>query len=756
MESVGLQETIYLVSGHKYPIPNYNCQASPSLAAVIGATRSAVSIPMARYLGLYKIPQVSYASSAIKLSDRTQFPSFFRTIASDQAYFMSLSMVLTHFGWKWLGLVAQDDEYGQQGGNLISAELSKVKVCLEFSVTFPTYPSNVQISNTMRVLKGSTAKVIMVFITSGIFCLMLQTFSEHYVAGRLWVSQFTEQSDHTITTPNTLQILQKTFSFMDHNMIEELSAFFNLSQPTRTQEETFLRRFWNSNFKCEWATSWALLRKLKKIQFCAGASQKSTNIPFLTLSHVGMFFNTYEAVYSVAHALHTMKLDDDPLRTVSPAEVQRSHQPWQLLPYFRKVHFTTSHGKEILFDANGDIPAKYEVLYGKELPEHSFQLVSIGHVYVNTLSKTRIVINKSALGWLGGLMQLPRSVCSESCPPGSSQVPRQGWPHCCFECSPCPAGHFADRTDMEQCTLCPEGHYPDKKREHCLPKEEAFLAFNEPLGLVLACVALSLSALSVLVLVVFVWHRDTPIVKANNRTLSYTLLVSLTFCFLCSLLFLGRPSPATCLLRQVTFALGFTVAVSSVLAKTLTVVMAFQMTRPASRARRWLGPQNTHSIVLLCSLIQVTLCGIWLGTSPPFPAEDPWAMPSHIFLQCDKGSITAFYCVLGYLGFLVLGTFAVAFLARNLPDAFNEAKFLTFSMLVSCSVWVAFLPSYHSIQGKALVAVEVFSIVASSAGLLGCIFAPKCYVILLHPERNTIQALKRKTEKSLPEGLHDT
>ncbi|XP_018080316.2 vomeronasal type-2 receptor 26, partial [Xenopus laevis] len=275
--------------------------------------------------------------------------------------------------------------------------------------------------------------------------------------------------------------------------------------------------------------------------------------------------------------------------------------------------------------------------------------------------------------------------------------------------------------------------WANEEHNGCWMRTLEYLTFNEALGGTLATLSVVGFLFPLSILTIFIKNSETPVVKANNRNLSYLLLLSLFFCYLCALLFIGHPVTITCILRQFIFGISFVMCISCVLGKTIMVVIAFNLTRPKSSGRMWLNSQVTNTLVLVCTAIQVIICAGWLAHSPPFQYNDMKSKSGTIVMECKKGSPIAYSCTMGYMGILATLSFVVAYFARKLPGSFNEAKLITFSMLIFGAVWISFIPAYLSTIGKYMVAVEVFAILSSSSGLLACIFLPKAYIIILKP-----------------------
>ncbi|TSK38410.1 Extracellular calcium-sensing receptor [Bagarius yarrelli] len=556
-----------------------------------------------------------------------------------------------------------------------------------------------RVQEILNVMKHSTAKVVIVFSGEGEFYPFLKEFSTQNITGIQWVA-----SEAWVTASvlaETYPFLAGTIGFaIRQGYVPGLKEYLMKVNPQVYPSNPLVQELWEALYSC---TSVSSSGSSSQLPLCTGQEMlNKQHSAYMNTSNPRVTYNVYKAVYAIAHSLHNLfncVPGNGPFKNSACADFNNVY-PWQLQQYLQEVSFSLS-GEQVSFDMKGDSIPSYDLINWQRLPSGDIDFIKVG-LYDGAMGDgNELVIQDEKIKW----------------------------------------------PDSIDCMACPEDYWSNLKGTECIPKLVEFLSHNDTMGIVLMVIAIVGSFLTISVLAIFLHYRGTPIVRINNSELSFFILFSLTLCFLCALIFIGEPTTWSCMLRHTAFSITFSLCISCILGKTLVVLAAFTATQPGNNVMKWLGPTQQRMIIFSCTLVQVIICAAWLIASPPFPYKNTQYQRSKIILDCKVGSELAFWCVLGYIGVLAGLCFVLAFLARKLPGNFNEAKFITFSMLIFCAVWLAFIPAYVSSPGKFTTAVEIFAILASSFGLLLCLFAPKCYIILVKPEKNTKQHLMGKTAK---------
>ncbi|XP_015227874.1 PREDICTED: extracellular calcium-sensing receptor-like isoform X2 [Cyprinodon variegatus] len=714
--SIGFSAALSMASGQEEQfVIQRNCSGTPPVVGIVGDPFSTFSIAASNVLGLYKLPMVSYFATCSCLSDRQRFPSFFRTIPSDAFQVRAMIQILKYFGWTWAGLLVSDDDYGLHVSRSFQSDLTRSGGgCLAYTEILPWGDNPTEYKRIVDVMTKSTARVVIVFAHQMHMIQLMEQVVKQNVTGLQWIAS------EALTLLEGLQI--SAFSpFLGGTLgiairrgeIPGLRDFLLRIHPKQYNnnysENNMVKLFWEHTFQCKFSpppAGWVE----DGGRICTGKEElNSVETDLLDVSELRPEYNIYKAVYALAHALNDML----------------SCVPEQA-PF------------------NGNCASLHTLELSQ--PDGNIKVQNVGEIKRSSSQEEELKIYEDKIFWNFESKKPPKSVCSESCHPGTHMVRKKGEPLCCFYCVPCSEGKVSNETDSLECVSCPEDFWSSPERDHCVPKKTEFLSYQEPLGICLTVTSLLGTSICAVVLGIFAYHRSTPIVRANNAELSFLILVSLKLCFLCSLLFIGRPRLWTCQLRHAAFGISFVLCVSCILVKTMVVLAVFKASKPGGAASlKWFGAVQQRGTVFALTCIQAAICTAWIVTVSPVPHKNTQYHNDKIVYECVVGSTIGFSALLGYISVLAILSFMLAFLARNLPDNFNEAKLITFSMLIFCAVWVAFVPAYINSPGKYADAVEVFAILASSFGLLVALFGPKCYIILLRPERNTKKSIMGHT-----------
>uniref|UniRef100_A0A8C1K3D9 G-protein coupled receptors family 3 profile domain-containing protein n=1 Tax=Cyprinus carpio TaxID=7962 RepID=A0A8C1K3D9_CYPCA len=633
--------------------------------------------------------------------------------------------MVKHFGWTWIGAVRSDSDYGNNGMASFLKAAEQEGICVEYSEAYYRTQPRIKLKRVADVIRKSSARVIVAFMGAGDIKFLLEELSQQPPPPMQWIG-----SEAWVTDP---QMMRFNFCIgavgfaIPRSVIPGFRNFLLDLSPEQALKFPLLTEFWESSFSC------SLKRQTGSstgMPACDGTEDlRALQNPYTDTSQLRITNMVYKATYAIAHALHSIICNEKQCDKNIKVEHRR------VFDQLKRVNFTKNY-YSVSFDTNGDPVAAYELVNWQLQGDGSVDFVTVGRYDASKPKGQEFSLNRDII-WYDGSEKVPVSVCSKSCPPGKRKAVKKGRPVCCYDCINCADGEISNETDSLECHKCLPEYWPNNEKDKCLPKPVEFLSWDEILGIILAAFSVTGSLVALSITLVFYKNRTSPIVKANNSELSFLLLFSLTLCFLCSLTFIGQPTEWSCMLRHTAFGIIFVLCISCVLGKTIVVLMAFKATLPGSNVLKWFGPPQQRLSVLGFTLVQVLICVLWLTISPPFPYNNMQHYKEKIILECNLGSAIGFWAVLGYIGLLAFLCFVLAFLARKLPDNFNEAKFITFSMLIFCAVWITFIPAYVSSPGKFTVAVEIFAILASSFGLILCIFAPKCFIIVFRPEQNT-------------------
>ncbi|XP_078679227.1 metabotropic glutamate receptor 3-like isoform X1 [Branchiostoma floridae x Branchiostoma belcheri] len=697
-----------------------------AVTAVVGASDSSVSGQVANLLRLFRIPQVSYASTSAKLSDKTRFDYFARTVPPDTFQAKAMVEIIQIFNWTYVSTVASEGDYGEMGIDMFKKEALARNICIAAEETIPNSANDDTFDLIVeRLREKSNAKVVVLFI-KGSDVPKLLSAAKNLTDPFVWIAS-DGWGEQEAAVKNVEDVAEGAITIeLSSKPIKAFNKYFKNLTPDLKNRNPWFNEYWEDKFFCRLPYT---KRENSSFPVC---DIGLTNKKFEPESKIQF---VVDAVYAIAYALDNVRKEvcGTPSGMCSGL---RNLDGARLYKAILNVTFQDVAKRQVQFDERGDGMGRYDI-YNFQRVNGDWKYVPVGHWLESLyLDETKIQVN-SRLG------SLPESRCSAPCRPNEAKIVQQG-DNCCWICKPCQPRQYL--IDEHTCEDCGFARWPtfDLKTCHDLP--EKYLQPNEVWALVPMIIALLGIMMTGAVIAVFMKYNDTPLVKASSRELSYMLLGGLVMCFVMTFVIIAKPSVGTCALVRLGLGLSFTVCYTALLTKTNRIYRIF--TRQTSTNVQKVNYISPISQLLICTaLISVQAVGVvvWLAVEPPdTQLVYPFGRQDQVILKCkikDKSLMMS----LVYVMLLIIVCTIYAFKTRKVPDNFNETKYIGFTMYTTCIVWLAFVPIYfgtqtdHRIQTTTMcIAVSISAFVA-----LGCLFAPKVYIILFQPEKN-VRSMNRQ------------
>ena len=704
------------------------------ISAVMGPTFSDSSILVANILGLFRIPQISFASTAATLSDKSRYNYFFRTIPSDALQARVIANLIHKFKWTYIFAFYSTDTYGIDGINSLLEQLQPNKsasLCLALQIGLP-----LGVSENDRAFDAAVEQMNKEWIRNSSVAVIFGHVQQ--AQGMLSAVERKLEADRDSPLDNITWIAVESWAIILNSkfyerargmlavhpesiVISEFVEYFSTLTPNATSNPWF-NDYWELFFNCS----------LTSKDNACNLEQRLPKNKTLAFEHP----NIIQGIYAFALAIHNIisyycpnqTLCDEIVIPRSTGQAVNGELLRRQLLNISLSDIPILKNEGQLFDKNGDVQNSYTIFNLQTDLSGTYSFHPVGSWdHVNLLN-----INVSDIEWRSG-RKVPQSVCSLPCGPGQEPVSVPNQEQCCWTCRSC-LGDFSVSSG-DRCYECKEMFIPNSNKSDCIAVPVSYLTWSSPFGIVL----LVLTSFGIIVsmgsgIMYAVFIKNT-VIKASSRELSAILLGGIFLCYTLPLAFLIKPSAASCAVQRLISGSCFAIVYSALLVKTNRIHRIFNRSESKGNLPRFISPISQVVITLLLSLIQLVIASIWLAVEPP-RVKTVLVNRKLLELVCDHNPHATLLVTVVYNLILLTTSAFFAFRTRKVPEHFNEAKFISITVFSLCVIWLAFVPTFY-ISTTVQIGSEfqtfslLITILLSASTTLCCLLIPKFYLVIM-------------------------
>nr|XP_060614748.1 taste receptor type 1 member 2 [Anolis sagrei ordinatus] len=689
------------------------------VVAVIGPDAPSTAVTAAYLLSQFLVPQITYSATTEALSSPKTFPVAFRTIPSTEQQITLLLNLMKYFRWNWVIVLSSEDEYGQQNAQLLRSKIgttySEVSwICVAFQETIPVQKDNQQEPDGATLqrfqliitkIKGNSAKVVIVLSTELSLLPFFREVINQNLTGLVWVASEAWATDLSIFSMHNISSIGSVFGVAVQDVpIPGLDEFRIKSPKVREAAPPMC------NQECD---DCLLITRRYDASIRAAGNR--------------IDFNVYSSVYVVAHALHAL------LGCNKTGCSKQTFYPWQLLREVGRVNFTLLNNV-IQFDEKGDPPNGFEIVQWQwDIPGKPFRRVA---KYKSP--QEELLVYMENIIWHTENSTPPRSVCSAQCGQGQRRKVL-GSSACCFICVECEAGTFLNKSDIFTCQNCPHNTWSNPGQEECFAKTVVFFSWHDPASPALLSSAF-LGLLATLgILLTFIRHHDTPVVRSAGGRLCFLMLAALATGFCSVAFYIGEPTELKCIGRRSAFGLCFSLCIACITVRSFQIICVFKVAARLPRAYDlWRKYHGQEVFVATIFALKIIIMGCNVYFYPPVPALTAVRHnPAVLLLMCSPDYRASMVLSNTLEMFLCFLCFSFAYMGKAMPKNYNEAKYVTLSMTGYFSCWATLFLVMTLYDGVMVNKVDTTIMLTNLFNICLGYFGPKCYVIFFRPERNT-------------------